>query len=72
MGARQKLNQGYVQGALVIAGVIGAACGSWTVFWIAAIILVGSSLQSGEVRLTGRRGSRRNSSRNREPTNRRP
>ena len=71
MGARQKLNQGYVQGSLVIAGVIGAACGSWTIFCIAAVILVGLSLQSGEVRLTGR-GSRRNSSRNREPPNRRP
>lgn len=72
MGARQKLNQGYIQGSLVLAGVIGVACGSWIVFWIAAVILVGLSLQSGEVRLTRRRRSHRGSSRNREPTDRHP
>ena len=54
MSARHKLNQGYVQGSLIIAGVIGAACESWTVFWIAALILVGLSVHSGEVRLMER------------------
>ena len=60
MSARHKLNQGYIQGSLVLAAVIGAACGSWTVFWIAAAILVGLGLHSGEIRPTGgRRGNRR-------------
>ena len=61
MSARHKLNQAHVQGALVMAGVIGAACGSWTVFWIAAAILVGLSLHSGDIRPTGgrHRGNRR-------------
>ena len=60
MSARHKLNQGYIQGALVVAGVIGVACGSWTVFLIAAAILVGLSVYSGEIRPTGGpRGNRR-------------
>lgn len=59
MSARRKLNQGYVQGSLLIAGVIGAACGSWTVFWITTLILVALNIESGDVRLkTHRRGSR--------------
>lgn len=72
MSARRKLNQGYVQGSLVIAGVIGAACRSWIVFWIAAAILVGLSLQSGEVRLTARRRGNRHFPRDRSRCDRRP
>lgn len=55
MGARQKLNQAYLNGALVIAAVVGAATQSWTVFWLAALFVVGSSLHSGGIRLHGRR-----------------
>ncbi len=54
MGARQKLNQAHLNGALVIAAVIGVATQSWTVFWIAAAIAAGSSLHSGDIRLRGR------------------
>ena len=54
MGARQKLNQAHLNGALVIAAVIGVATQSWTVFWIAALIAAGSSLHSGDIRLRGR------------------
>lgn len=54
MGARQKLNQAHLNGALVIATVIGVASQSWTVFWIAALIAVGSSLHSGGIRLRRR------------------
>ncbi len=67
MSARHKLNQGYIQGALVVASVIGVACESWTVFLIAATILVGLSLHSGEIRPTGGRRSHR-----RPPTDHRP
>lgn len=54
MGARQKLNQAHLNGALVIAAVVGIATQSWTVFWIAALIAAGSSLHSGGIRLRGR------------------
>lgn len=54
MGASQKLNQAHLNGALVIAAVVGAATQSWTVFWIAALIAAGSSLHSGGIRLRGR------------------
>jgi hypothetical protein len=55
MGARQKLNQAYVNGALIVAAVVGVATQSWTVFWLAATFVVVSSLYSGEIRLGGRR-----------------
>lgn len=54
MGARQKLNQAHLNGALVIAAVVGIATQSWAVFWIAALIAAGSSLHSGDIRLRGR------------------
>ncbi len=72
MSARHKLNQGFVQGSLVIAGVIGAACRSWIVFWVATVILVGLSLQSGEVRLTARRRGHRRFPRDRSRSDRHP
>lgn len=54
MGVRQKLNQAHLNGALVIAAVVGAVTQSWTVFWIAALIAAGSSLHAGDIRLRGR------------------
>ena len=54
MGARQKLNQAHINGALVIAAVFGVATQSWTVFWIAALIAAGSSLHAGHIRLRSR------------------
>ena len=59
MSARKKLNQGYINGCLLTAGVVGAACESWTVFWIAAAILMGLSFHSGDIRLTNRSADRR-------------
>lgn len=55
MGARQKLNQAHIIAALVIAAVIGAVTQSWIMFWIAAIIAVGSSFHAGGIRVDGRR-----------------
>jgi hypothetical protein len=55
MGARQKLNQAHLNGALVIAAVIGAATQSWAIFWIAALFVVGSGIYAGGIRLDGRR-----------------
>lgn len=59
MSARQKLNQGYIQGCLAIAALIGAVCRSWIIFGIAAVVLIGLSTQSGEIRPTPERGAKR-------------
>jgi hypothetical protein len=53
MGSRHKLNQGYVQGCLLFAGILGWLCHSWAVFWIAAFILISLSFHSGEIRPQG-------------------
>jgi hypothetical protein len=55
MGARTKLNSVYLTGCLVIAGVLGAVSGSWTVFVVAAVILIACSVYDGGIRLRGRR-----------------
>ena len=54
MSARRKLNQGYIQGCLVLAAVVGFVCQSWAAFWITAVILVGLSMHAGEIRHGGR------------------
>lgn len=55
MSARHKLNQANVNGTLVIAGVVGAATESWTLFVILVAILVALSVHSGDIRLSSRR-----------------
>ncbi|MDB5335664.1 MAG: hypothetical protein JWN70_1283 [Planctomycetaceae bacterium] len=75
MSARQKLNQGYVQGCLAIAALIGAVCRSWIIFGIAAVVLIGLSTHSGEIRPTPERGGKqRDKGRRgpRRPDHRRP
>ena len=54
MGAREKLNSAYITGALMVASLIGAIGQSWTVFIVAAVVLVALNWQSGDIR-TGRR-----------------
>jgi hypothetical protein len=53
--ARHKLNEAYGAGALGIAGIIGLAAESWTVFIVAAIVTLGLSVAGGSIRLSGRR-----------------
>ena len=50
MPARQKLNVAAINGALAISGVLGVVCQSWTVFAVAAVILIGLSLHDGNIR----------------------
>ncbi len=57
MGARQKLNQAYLFGALALAALVGALTQSWTVFWLAALVAAGSNLYLGNIRLSERRRS---------------
>ena len=63
MSARQKLNQSYIQGCLLLASVVGFVCESWTVFWIAAAIFAAGSLHSGEIRLSKRSAGQSSESR---------
>ncbi len=49
--AKHKLNGSYVHGALIIAGILGAISGSWTIFLIAAAVLVATSVHDGSIRL---------------------
>lgn len=50
MGARQKLNQAHLNGALAIAALIGAVTHSWIVFVLAALLAAGTSLYGGGIR----------------------
>ena len=53
LGARQKLNSAYVHGALIVAGVIGLLVQSGTVFIVVALVVLATSLYSGDIRLNG-------------------
>lgn len=55
MGARQKLNSGYVNGGLAIAGLIALVTGSGTAFLVALLGLLVSGLLSGDIRPWRRR-----------------
>jgi hypothetical protein len=54
MGARTTLNSIYMSGALTLAAVLGWATGSWGVFLISLVVLVGMNLHAGRIRLGGR------------------
>ncbi|MBL9085015.1 MAG: hypothetical protein JNK76_24640 [Planctomycetales bacterium] len=55
MGARSKLNQAYLNGALVVAGVCGTLFQSWGVFAVALVALLGASLRNRDIRTDDRR-----------------
>ncbi len=55
MSARHKLNQACVNGALLLAGLVGACAESWTVFITLMVILVGLSIHAGDIRTTSTR-----------------
>jgi hypothetical protein len=50
MNAREKLNWAYVNGAVVIAGVVGLLAKSWTVFGVSLVVVVIVHLGSGGIR----------------------
>jgi hypothetical protein len=50
MGARQKLNRAAINGCLIIAGLFGAACGSWHVFSVALTFAMVLALNNGDIR----------------------
>jgi len=59
MGARQKLNRAFVNGALVVAAVLGLAAESWSVFAITAAITLTLSWLYGDIRSGGPNRRRR-------------
>ena len=50
MGAKNKLNQASVNGALVIAAIVGAITESAFLFFCTAVGLIIASVFSGEIR----------------------
>lgn len=56
MGARQKLNQAYLNGALIIATIAGLATRSWAVFWIIGISVAVCGFYAGNIRPGSRGG----------------
>jgi hypothetical protein len=48
--AKHKLNAAHVNGALMIAAVLGVLTQSWLVFLIAAAVLIATSIQDGSIR----------------------
>ncbi len=56
MGARQKLNSGYFNSALLLAALAGWLGGSWVVFVVALMALLVSSMLANDIRFRGRGG----------------
>ena len=50
MGARTKLNAAYLNGALIMAVVIGLSCNSWNAFVVTAVVLTVLSACIGNIR----------------------
>ena len=50
MGAKNKLNASYNNGALVVAGMIAFVSQSWTVFAVAMVALLATSFLAGDIR----------------------
>jgi len=50
MGARDKLNSAYTAGCLTVAGLFGLATESWTMFFVALVVLLGLSVNNGDIR----------------------
>ena len=73
MNARNKLNAACFHGAFLFAGTGGIVAGSWKVFFLLLVALVGLMIVSGDIRLkptpqakrSGRHSSRRRRSRSR-------
>jgi hypothetical protein len=55
MGARHKLNQVYVLGAICVAAVIGVLIQSWAAAFIVGAVLIAGSIYAGDVRLNRQR-----------------
>jgi len=50
LNARLKLNQAYINGALLVAGLFAAIAESWVLFILLSAIFIGLSLHTGDIR----------------------
>jgi len=50
MGARTKLNQAHVTGAVMTASIVGLIFQSWWAFWLVVILCLADSAFSGGIR----------------------
>ncbi|MEI8376107.1 MAG: hypothetical protein WCJ35_25085 [Planctomycetota bacterium] len=50
MGARQKLNQHHIVGAIGVAAIVGGLAGSWIIFVAVAVAMIAGSIHTGEIR----------------------
>ncbi len=55
MNARKKLNVAYLNGCLLVAGIVGIVAGSWPVFVVALAVVALVSIYTGNIRLGPRR-----------------
>jgi hypothetical protein len=51
MGARQKLNGSYFLSSLVLASLVGGLTESWLILMLALLVLLGVSVNNGDIRL---------------------
>jgi len=50
MGARNKLNSAYINGSLILGGIIGLGCQSLIVFIVATLFFIGTSYYNKDIR----------------------
>ncbi len=50
MGAKNDLNQIYINGSLFIAAMIGVSSGSWGAFVVSAVVLIGTGIVTSKIR----------------------
>lgn len=55
MGARQKLNRAYVNGAVVCGAIVGLVTESWVWFTLICLACLIGSCYGGEIRTDGKR-----------------
>jgi hypothetical protein len=56
MSAREKLNYAYIEGAFVVAGLLGLVIQSWPIFFAALIALLIGNVVNGGIRPSRRHG----------------
>lgn len=48
--AKHKLNQAHLNGALIVAGIVGLGSGSFLVFFLALAVCISMAVHSGGIR----------------------
>jgi hypothetical protein len=55
LSARTKLNIAFIQGALLVAALVGWSFNSWTAFFLIAAVLIVLAIYAGNIRPGSRR-----------------